>query len=582
MMLSTGLLRLCGNVRARLQPCRVRRRIRLASAAEARVFILPHTILFLVTICAFSTMAQQKPASNSPDLSLTAVGRQHHTIDTKSKEAQAYFDQGLTFIYGFNHEEAQRAFQRVAELDPASPMPLWGIALAVGPNYNSNVDAERERLAFDTIQKARKLSEHAPVVEQDYVQALAARFSGEPKPDYPQLARNYVAAMKALSQKYPDDLDAATFYAESLMDLNPWNLWTHDGQPTENTLEIVRILESVLARDPDHAGANHFYIHAVEASPNPERALPSARRLDTMVPQAGHLVHMPAHIYIRTGDYAAAVKNNEEAAKVDTVYAREAEQQGSMYDLMYHSHNEHFLASAACMEGNYAVAKAAADAMATRLMPHAKTMPMLDFFILSPLWVDVRFNQWDAILAKPEPTRELPATHVMWRYARTQAFLSRGEKEKGAAEHELFAKEVAAMPADARMGQFNSSKDLLNLASQILDARVATARGSKDEAMSHWQKAVELQDALRYNEPPEWYYPVRESLGAALLADGKPTDAEQVFREDLKRNPRNPRSLFGLMHTLQAQHKDADASWVESQFQSAWKNADTTLDISTF
>jgi tetratricopeptide (TPR) repeat protein len=486
------------------------------------------TALLLTTICTCTTVAQlQKPAEHPPDLSLTAIGRQHHAIDTKNKDAQAYFDQGLTFIYGFNHEEAQRAFQRAAELDPASPMPLWGIALAVGPNYNANVDAEREKLAFETIQKARKLSDRASIVEQDYVAALAARFSGEPSPDYPQLARNYVVAMRALSQKYPDDLDAATFYAESLMDLNPWKLWSQDGQPAENTLEIVRILESVLARDPDHAGANHFYIHAVEASPNPERALPSARRLDIMVPQAGHLVHMPAHIYIRTGDYPAAVKSNEEAAKVDTVYAREAEQQGSMYDLMYHSHNEHFLAAVACMEGDYATAKSAADAMAARLIPHAKTMPMLDLFIFSPLWVDVRFNQWDAILAKPEPPKELPATHVMWRYARTQAFTARDEKEKAASEQKLFAAEAAAIPASVSMGEFNSSQDLLNLASQILEARIAMASNNKDQAITHWRKAVAMQDALRYDEPPDWYYPVRESLGAALLAAGKPADAAQ-------------------------------------------------------
>jgi tetratricopeptide (TPR) repeat protein len=538
------------------------------------------TTLLLATICACTTMAQlQNPAGRASDLSLTAIGRQHHAIASKSKEAQAYFDQGLTFIYGFNHEEAQRAFQRAAELDPASPMPLWGVALAVGPNYNANVDVERERLAFDNIQKAEKLSNHAPVAEQDYVAALAARFSGEPNPDYAQLARNYAAAMKDLSQKYPDDLDAATFYAESLMDLNPWKLWGHDGQPAENTLEIVRILESVLARDPDHAGANHFYIHAVEASPNPERALPSAHRLDTMIPQAGHLVHMPSHIYIRTGDYDAAVKSNEQAAKVDTVYARKADQQSSMYDLMYHSHNEHFLAAVACMEGNYAAAKSAADALATRLMPHAKSMPMLDFFIFTPLWVDARFNQWDAILAKPEPLEELPATHVMWRYARTQAFTARGEKEKAAAEQKLFAEEAAVIPTGARMGEFNSSKDLLSLASQILDARIATARGNKDEAISHWQNAVEMQDALRYDEPPDWYYPVRESLGAAFIAAGKPTQAEQVFRDDLQRNPRNPRSLFGLMHSLKAQQKEADAAWVESQFKTAWKNADTTLTL---
>lgn len=537
-------------------------------------------ISILTLVCTASSLAQpQKSADRPLDLSLTAVGRQHHSIETKSKAAQDYFDQGLTFVYGFNHEEAGRAFQQAAALDPASPMPLWGIALAVGPNYNADVDANREKLAYATIQKAAKIAEHAPQVERDYVSALAARFSGEASPDYQKLAANYAAAMKALSQKYPDDLDAATFYAESLMDLNPWKLWAHDGQPAENTEEIVHVLESVLARDPNHAGANHFYIHAVEASPNPERALPSARRLNTMVPQAGHLVHMPSHIYARTGYYADAAKSNVEAAKADRAYARKADQEGSMYDLMYHSHNEHFLAAAACMEGRYLEAKAAADGLATRLMPHAKTMPMLDSFIMTPFWVDARFGKWDTILAAPEPPKELPGTHVMWRYARTLAFAARGEKEKATAERENFTADATAFPADASLGEFNTAKDVLALAAQVLDARVAMARGSKEEAIAHWQKAVELQDALNYDEPPDWYYPVRESLGNALLVAGKPIEAEQVFREDLLKNPRNPRSLFGLMHSLSAQQKDADAAWVERQFKAAWKNADTELNL---
>jgi tetratricopeptide (TPR) repeat protein len=537
--------------------------------------------LILAAICISSPAAQkQKSAERPPDLSLTAVGRQHHPIATKSKEAQDYFDQGVTFIYGFNHEEAARAFQRAAEIDPASPMPLWGIAMAVGPNYNMDVDAKREKQAYDALQKAKALAEHAPQAERDYVAAEALRYSGEANPDYPKLARTYATAMKALSEKYPDDLDAATLYAESLMDLNPWKLWSHDGLPGENTEEIVRVLESVLARDPNHAGANHFYIHAVEASPHPERALPSARRLDTMVPQAGHLVHMPAHIYIRTGDYADAVKNNAEASKVDRAYARKADQEGSMYDLMYHSHNEHFLAAAASMEGNYIEAKAAADGLATRLLPHARMVPMLDSFILTPLWVDARFGKWDVILATPEPAKELPGTHVMWRYTRTLAFAARGEKEKAVGEREQFAAEAKTFPPDASFGEFNTAKDVLGMATHILDARIAMCAGNKDEAIRRWRTAVEIQDTLNYDEPPDWYYPVRESLGAALLAAGKPTDAEQVFREDLKRNPRNPRSLYGLMHSLQAQQKDADAAWVEKQFNAAWKNADTQLEVS--
>src|SRR5689334_4086791 len=365
--------------------------------------------LCTIALClVYAADAQEKAVSNKPaNLSLTEVGRQHHPIQTSNPEAQAYFDQGITLLYGFNHEEAARAFQKAAELDPQSPMPLWGVAMAVGPNYNLNVDSEREKIAYDTIQRASKLAENAPRIEQDYVTTLMLRYSNEAKPDYKKLANIYAMGMRTLSRKYPEDLDAATMYAESLMNLNPWQLWSLDGKPWERTDEIVRVLESVLARDPNHAGANHYYIHALEASPNPERALPSARQLETLVPNAGHLIHMPAHIYARTGDFSQAIERNTKAAQVDKVYAEEANRSGTLYDLMYHSHNEHFLAMAACMGGRYTEAKKAADALAARLMPHSKMMPMLDGFIMTPLWVDARFSKWDAILARPEPAVEL-------------------------------------------------------------------------------------------------------------------------------------------------------------------------------
>lgn len=535
---------------------------------------------YVVFACAALLAAQERsPKAKAPDLALTAVGRQHHAIATRNAEAQQYFDQGLTFIYGINHEEAVRAFQRAAELDPASPMPLWGVAVAVGPNYNMDVDAEREKLAYETVRKAQKLAARAPQAEQDYVAAVATRYSGDAKPDYKKLSRDYAAAMKALSGKYPDDLDAATLYAESLMNLNPWRLWTHDGKPGENTEEIVRTLESVLARDPMHAGANHYYIHAVEASNNPERALPSAQRLDTLVPQAGHLVHMPAHIYERTGSYAEAARNNAEAAKVDSSYAKKAEQAGSMYDLMYHSHNEHFLAMAACMEGNYAEARKAAAGLSERLMPHAKMMPMLDGFMVTPIWVDARFGKWKEILARPEPMKELAGTHAMWRYSRALAFAQSRNQAGAEQEKSAFAAETASIPADAMFGALNKAADVLAIAAHVLEARFAMAKGEKDNAVGHWRKAVELQDALNYDEPADWYYPVRESLGAALVNAGKPAEAEQVFRDDLRQNPRNPRSLFGLKEALKAQNKDADAAWVEGQFKNAWKNADSELAL---
>jgi len=508
---------------------------------------------------------------------MTAVGRQHHPIATESEEAQDYFDQGLTLIYGFNHEEATRSFERAAALDPASPMPLWGIAVAVGPNYNADVDADREKLAFETIQKARKLAGNAPQVERDYVEALAVRYSSEATPDYRKLARDYAAAMRALSARYPDDLDAATLYAESLMDLNPWKLWTNDGKAAENTEEIVRVLESVLARNPLHAGANHYYIHAVEASPHPERALPSAYRLDTLVPQAGHLVHMPAHIYERTGFYEEAAKNNRLAAAVDQTYAEKAGQVGSMYDLMYHSHNEHFLVMAASMAGNYAQAKSAADAMVARLEPHAKMMPTLDVFLAAPIWVDARFQKWPEILGSPEPARELLETHALWRYARVLAYAQTGKVAEAEKEKTLLLEEVAAFPAEATFGGMNKAHDVFGVAVNVAEARVAAAKGQTDVAVLDWKKAASIQDTLLYDEPADWYYPVRESRGAALLAAGKAAEAEEVFRADLVANPRNPRSLFGLQLALTEQAKRSDARSVEAQFTEAWKNADSKL-----
>lgn len=536
--------------------------------------------LFAFLLCATLVTAQEKASrTRPPDLSLAAVGRQHHPIQTKSTLAQQYFDQGLTLLYGLNHDEAVRSFQRAAELDPASPMPLWGIAFAVGPNYNMDVDAEKEKTGFETMQRAQKLAANAPQVEQNYVAALLTRYSSDATPDYKRLSRDYASAMKSLSEKYPDDLDAATLYAESLMDLNPWKLWTNDGKPTENTEEIVRVLESVLARDPNHAGANHYYIHAVEASTEPYRALPSAHRLETLVPDAGHLVHMPGHIYLRTGDFDAAARGSAKAAKIDRVYIENTGQAGSFYDHMYHSHNEHFVVMAASMAGRYAEAKKAADAIYARSLPHAKIMPMLEVYLLTPIWIDVRFNKWTAVLSRPEPPKKLAVTHVMWRYSRALAFVATGKLSDAEQERSLFKTETAAFAPDAMFGQQNTARTALPLAEHIIEARIAAASGRKDEAISHWQKAVEIQDSLFYTEPADWYYPVRESLGAALVALGNSAEAEKVFRADLQQNPRNPRSLFGLLECLRLQKRDTDAAWVEKQFHAAWKRSDTKLTL---
>jgi tetratricopeptide (TPR) repeat protein len=538
--------------------------------------------LMLAALAGISAVAQEKkPAERPSDLSLTAVGRQHHPIQTKSAEAQAFFDQGITLLYGFNHEEAVRAFRRAGELDPAAPMPLWGMALGAGPNYNLDVDAEREKMAFETVQKAQKLAEQASQVEKDYVVALAARYSGEAHPDYKKLSRDYAAAMKGLSEKYPDDLDAATLYAESMMNLNPWRLWSLDGQPWERTEEIVQVLESVLRRDPNHAGANHLYIHALEASPHAERALPSAKRLETMVPNVGHLVHMPAHIYIRTGDYAAAAKNNVDGERIDKVYLRQSGTFGSTYDIIYYSHNLHFLSAAYAMAGNFAAAKQAADELEAHIRPLGGRMPESESYLPTPILVLVRFHRWDEILNSSPPEPNLAMTNALWHFARGSAAAAMGKIEIAGAERTVLETVREKTSPEQEFGMnYNKARDFLNLAASILDARIATARGESGRAIQCWMRAVQLEDGFRYNEPPEWFYPVRESLGAALLASGKATEAEQVFREDLRRNPRNPRSLFGLMHSLRAQQKEADAAWVEREFRAAWKNADTKLQIS--
>jgi tetratricopeptide (TPR) repeat protein len=538
-------------------------------------------VLIFLILAGGAAGQEKKAAEIKPDLALTAVGRQHHPIATKSREAQNFFDQGVTLLYGFNHEEAARAFRRAGELDPASPMPLWGIAMAVGPNYNMDVDAEREKLAYEAIQKAQRLAQHAPQVEKDYVAVLALRYSGNAAPDYKKLSREFANAMKSLSEKYADDLDAATLYAESLMDLNPWKLWTLDGKPNEGTEEIVRVLESVLQRDPHHAGANHYYIHAVEASPFPERALSSAHRLETMVPQAGHLVHMPAHVYVRTGDHGASAKSNAEAAQVDQTYLRQTDTMGSAYDILYYSHNLHFLSASHAMAGNFADAKRVADDLEAHIKPMIDKMPVSEFYVPTPILVLMRFHRWDEILKTSPPDSNLAMANALWHFGRGAAAAAKGKIEMAEAERKALETRRGKTPADDEYGMyFNKARDFLDLAADILDARIAMARGEIDRAIQYWRKAVQIEDGLNYGEPPEWFYPVRESLGAALLSTGNAAQAEQVFRDDLKRNPRNPRSLFGLMHALKVQHRDADAAWVERQFEESWKGADTKLDVS--
>lgn len=522
-------------------------------------------------------------APGNPEQLLAGMGSLHHRIATTSEEAQKFFDQGLTLDYAFMHSEAVRSFERAAELDPRSPMPYWGIALALGPNYNeAEPESDREKAAYNAIQKARQLAGHAPENEQAYVDALARRFTNEAKPDYNHLARDYAAAMRELSRRYPDDPDAATLFAEALMDLHPWQLWTHDGKPGENTLEIVSVLEGVLQRWPEHVGANHFYIHTLEASPAPERALASARRLETLVPAAAHLVHMSAHIYIRTGDYEAAIRSNRRAIAVDDEYLR-AHSVGMNYVLLYRAHNMHFLAAAAMMDGNIGAASHAAEELESKANTIVAEAPEAEMFLPTRILVLLRFAKWDDVLSLPQPDAKLKGLTLAWHYGRGCAFAAKGAAAKAEAEREAMEATYKQIPAGLAFGMmFNDWSTLHELAADTLNARIAAARGDLRGAIDNWRAAVSVQDHMNYDEPPDWYYPVRESLGAALLRDGQAAEAEQVFRDDLQKNPRNPRSLFGLWKSLEAQRKSVDAQWVQTSFHAAWHGGPDQLHIEDF
>ncbi len=536
-------------------------------------------IVFAVLFASSSALAQhphQMPVDSRPVTLMSGLGRLHHPVSTKNPEAQKFFEQGLLLLYAFNHAESIRSFQRAAELDPDLAMAQWGIALALGPNINADVDPAREKAAFEAVQKA--LAMKAPLPERAYIEALAKRYSGELNADLRKLSIDYHVAMRQLIKSYPDDLDAATLYAESGMDLRPWKLWSKDGSPAEGTEELISVLESVLRRSPDHVGANHYYIHVVEASRHPEWAIPSADRLTRTVKTAGHLVHMPSHIYMRVGDYELAASSNKDAAKVDREYI-EANQIKGIYAAGYYSHNLHFLAIASSMQGRLHEALTAADQLSDNVKPYLADIPSLESFLPTSNLVLVRFRKWDELLKTPQPAQQLLLTSSIWHWSRAMAYAAKGQKQAAQSESELFRGVVVKLPKDTEWG-LNHAVDIFAVASKVLDAKLEVANGDTGKAIAELTEAVALEDAFAYDEPPAWFLPSRESLGGVLLRAGKFEEAEQVFRADLERNSRNPRSLFGLMESLKAQNKNDSVQMVQSEFDQAWKNADVKLNDS--
>jgi tetratricopeptide (TPR) repeat protein len=529
-------------------------------------------ILFAFLTSAITSAIASDKDKRAPVL-MAGLGEVHHPVSTKNPQAQQFFDQGLKLVFGFNHDEARRSFQRAAELDPKLAIAWWGVALTLGPNYNLPVDPEREKAGYEAAQRALALQANASEPEKAYINAVAVRYSNDPKADLPALDVAYKEAMGKLSARYPDDLDAATLYAESAMNLHPWHLWSPDGKPNAGTEEIVAVLESVLKRNPDHLGANHYYIHAVEASLHPERALPSAQRLEKLAPAAGHLVHMPAHIYARLGDHAASAKRNEVAAAADEKYIKTTGLTPGVYSLMYYSHNLHFLAYAACMDGSLDEAKKAAARLVANVSPHVKEMPMLEGFLPAPMLVLVAFERWDDILRLPAPDASLGITNAIWHFARGVAQAAKGNLPEAEREQNLFREGAAKIPADATYDMLNKTADVVKVPDNLLTAAIARAKKDSKTAIDTLNKAVAAEDALNYSEPPSWFPTVRPLLGRVLLAERQLEEAEKVFRADLDRSPRDGRALAGLRDTLKAQGRDYEAAQLDQQYRASWKTA---------
>jgi tetratricopeptide (TPR) repeat protein len=520
------------------------------------------------------SLAAAAPAEPTDALPLfDNLGSLHHPMTTTSEQAQRYFDQGLRFVYAFNHEEAIRSFEAAADWDPEAAMPYWGIAFALGPNINRVMEKKDERRAIEMVQKARRLADRATSKEQAYIEALVTRYVSRKGAKRKGLDEAYAKAMRLVAQRFPDDDDASTLFAEAMMDLRPWDFWKGDGKPQPGTDEIVTTLESVLARNPDHPGACHYYIHALEASPFPERALACAARLPELMPGAGHLVHMPAHLYIRLGKYHEAAERNEHAAHVDEAYLATRTPSGDYAD-GYYSHNLHFLWASLMMEGRSAEAtKVARELAGTITEDEARTDKWKELYLPTPLYSLIRFERWDELLREPPPPKGFRLMDGMWRLGRGMALVSTGRLPGAEGEHYALANLTKQIKRD-RSQEEKISRTLLKISERLLAGEIAARRQQYDDAIRKLKEAIKLEDSLPYVEPPHWPLPVRQYLGSVLLLAGRPADAETEYRADLTRNPENGWALIGLIQSLKDQQKDDQAAEVEDRFKKAWAHAD--------
>lgn len=556
--------------------------------------LLP-SFLLIVGVAGMSGAADHPHAQNGSTKAETpADGRTAPLLEgmgdytlpvSKNEKAQRYFDQGMVLMFGFNHAEAERSFLEAAKRDPDCAMAYWGAALALGPNINAVMEDDAVPRAWEHLQMAIKLRENASPPHRDYIDALEKRYVKEPVKDRSKLDAEYSAAMRKVVEKHPDDVDAMCLLAEALMDEHPWDFWQKDGTAQPWTGEIVQMLERALKAKPLHPLANHLYIHAIEASPRPERAIASADRLRTLVPGAGHLVHMPAHIYIRLGMYHDASLVNEVAIKSDNQYVTQCHAQG-LYPVAYMPHNEHFLWFSATFEGRSQLAIEAAKKMAHHVDPklmREKGYGVLQWYYVTPTLALARFGKWEEILKLPEPDADLIYPRAMWHYARGMALARTDQFD--AAEKELAA--LATLALDKSLEKIeisghNVASNIVPVAREQLAGELAAERGNAEKAVEHLRRAVVLEAVLNYEEPEAWHAPMKLSLAAVLLKIGQPKEAEQLYREDLLRHPDNGWALFGLMQSLKSQGRKLEAAEAQRRFDIEWSRADVKLTGSGF
>jgi tetratricopeptide (TPR) repeat protein len=535
---------------------------------------------FVTVVLAASAGSAQEPNTQPPVPFFEGLGSFGRKVTTNSEQAQRYFNQGLCFLYAFNHDEALRSFNKAAELDNGCAMAWWGVAVAQGPHINFPLmTAEQSKAAWEASSQARRAIDQENAVEKQLVDALSKRYVETPPEDRKPLDQAYADALRQVWKAHPTDSDVGALFAESLMDLRPWDLWTSGGEPQPGTEEVVATLEQVLSQSADHPLALHLYVHAVEASPHPEKADKRADRLRDLQPGLGHLVHMPSHIDVRRGRWAQAITSNAKAITADRAYRQQRPTQG--FYRVYMAHNYHMLAYAAIMRGQSRLALSNIQEMIQEMPVQwiKDNPPLADGFNAMPLEVLVRFGRWDEVLAAPEPPEFLPLARCLRLSARGVAHAAKGNIEQAKAEQGQFRKLAAALPEEVFFGN-NKGQDLLAVADHLLAGEILYREGQVEQAIAQLKQGVEREDLLRYSEPPDWIHPLRHVLGATLLRENRTAEAEKVYRDDLKKQPDNGWSLFGLAHSLRSQGKTGEADEVEKKFNEVWRDADVAITSS--